>query len=55
MQKKLVASDSSEDSNNVIKGADAFVDSNGNGGVENDKKDKTAESLQPSKVAGVTE
>ena len=57
LQEKMIddPSNSSEDSNNVIKGANAFVDDNGNGGVENDKKDKTAESLQPSKVAGVTE
>ena len=33
----------------------AYKDEEGNGGENNIEKDKTEESLQPSKVAGVTE
>ena len=50
MQEKLIKKDT-----NIIKGANAYTDKDGNGGIENDKKDPTEESLQPSKVAGVTE
>ena len=39
----------------MIVDANAFKDKEGKGGAENGKKDKTEESLQPSKVAGVTE
>lgn len=52
MQKKLVKS---EEPKNIIKNANAYIDEEGKGGEDNSEKDKTAESLQPSKVAGVTE
>ena len=42
-------------SGNVIANANAAVDENGNGGVNNTEKDPTDESLQPSRVAGVNE
>ena len=52
MQEKLIAS---EPSNNIIPNANAMTDEQGNGGVNNDEKDKTDESYQPSKVSGVAE
>ena len=60
IQKKLTATeekkeDKPNDSGNVILNANAFTDKDGKGGADNGKKDKTEESLQPSKVAGVTE
>lgn len=57
IQKKLIQKDEPKqnDSGNVIVDANAFKDKEGKGGAENEKKDKTEESLQPSKVAGVTE
>lgn len=47
MQEKLIAS---EPDNNIIANANAAIDEQGNGGVNNDEKDKTEESIQPSKV-----
>ena len=57
IQKKLIQKDEPKQNNsgNVIVDANAFKDKEGKGGAENEKKDKTEESLQPSKVAGVTE
>ena len=64
MQAKLVQKDEPKedpekpedsDSENIIPNANAIVDENGEGGINNDKKDKSAESLNPSKIAGVTE
>ena len=52
MQEKLIAK---EPSNNIIPNANAMTDEQGNGGVNNDEKDKTDESYQPSKVSGVAE
>lgn len=52
MQKKLVAS---ETTTNIVPNANAYVDEDGNGGENNKEKDPTEESLQPSKVSGVTE
>lgn len=40
---------------NAIPNANAYVDDEGNGGVNNEKKDPTDKSMQPSKVAGVSE
>lgn len=54
MQKKL-ADEEKPATQNVIPNANAAVDENGLGGKENDKKDATEESKQPSKVAGVEE
>jgi SPP1 family phage portal protein len=42
-------------SNNAIKNANASVDENGFGGKDNEEKDPTEESLQPSRVSGVVE
>lgn len=58
MQKKLASTEekkesSTEESDNVIPNANAATDENGNGGIKNVVKDKTEESLQPSKVAMV--
>ena len=50
MQEKLIAKDETPNSGNIIANANALTDEQGNGGVNNDEKDKTAESLQPSKV-----
>jgi len=57
IQKKLIQKDEPKQNNsgNVIVDANAFKDKEGKGGAENKQKDKTEESLQPSKVAGVTE
>ena len=59
IQKKLVTTEEKkeekQDSGNVIIDANAFKDKEGNGGKENDKKDKSEESLLTSKVSGVTE
>lgn len=54
IQKKL-AKDTSEnkETQNVIPNANAAVDEEGQGGANNDEKDKTEESLQPSSVAMV--
>ncbi len=41
--------------NNMPNNPNAYKDDEGNGGENNEKKDKTEESMQPSKVAGVEE
>ena len=51
-EKKIVAPQQMEEPG---KDANAFKDEEGNGGANNTKKDKTEESLQPSKVAGVSD
>lgn len=51
IQEKMISKET--ESKNVIPNANAAVDENGNGGVNNKPKDKTEESLQPSKVSGV--
>lgn len=51
IQEKMIE----DNTTNVIKGANAYRDENGNGGENNEEKDKTEESMQPSKVSGVTE
>lgn len=48
MQEKLIAKE--ETSNNIIANANALTDEQGSGGINNDEKDKTEESIQPSKV-----
>ena len=57
MQKKLAKADEPKkeesEAENIIPNANAMVDEDGNGGIKNVEKDKTAESLQPSKVAMV--
>lgn len=59
IQKKLIdTEDKKENRNetgNVILNANAYTDENGNGGKDNKKKDKTEESIQPSKVSGVVD
>lgn len=57
IQKKLAAKTETpkNDTQNPMANANANTDENGNGGVNNQPKDKTEESLQPSKVAGVVE
>ena len=55
IQKKLVANDSEKKTENVILNANAYTDENGRGGKDNEKKDPTEESMQPSKVSGVVE
>ena len=55
IQEKLVSDTRDDNSGNIIKNANAAVDENGVGGANNAEKDPTEESLQPSKVAGVTE
>ena len=56
IQKKLVDTEkNTSESNNVILNANANIDEEGKGGTDNEKKDESEKSLQPSKVAGVTE
>lgn len=59
IQKKLAAKEETKavafQNGEVGKSANAFKDEEGNGGANNKKKDKTEESLQPSKVAGVSD
>ncbi|MBR3645240.1 MAG: phage portal protein [Lachnospiraceae bacterium] len=49
MQEKLIAKEEPS-TNNIIANANAATDERGFGGVNNDEKDKTEESIQPSKV-----
>lgn len=53
MQKKLAAKDEKQKTDTLPPNPNAFKDEDGNGGENNTEKDKTEESLQPSKVAGV--
>lgn len=59
IQKKLAAKEETKvaasQNGEPGKDANAFKDENGNGGANNKKKDKTEESIQPSKVAGVSD
>ena len=56
MQKKLSDPDPKpSETTNAIPNANAAMDENGNGGVNNTEKDPTEAALQPSKVAGVSE
>jgi SPP1 family phage portal protein len=50
MQEKLIAKEETP-SSNIIANANAALDETGKGGVNNEEKDKSEESLQPSKVA----
>ena len=51
-QKLMAKGDEQE---NIIPNANAYTDKDGRGGKDNSPKDPTDESLQPSKVSGVTE
>lgn len=60
IQKKLAAKEETKvvaapQTGEPGKDANAFKDEEGNGGANNEKKDKTEESMQPSKVAGVAD
>ena len=59
IQKKLATKEETKEvapqNGETGKDANAFKDEDGNGGANNKKKDKTEESLQPSKVAGVSD
>lgn len=53
IQKKLAAKEESKQQENTPPNPNAYKDEEGNGGENNKPKDKTEESLQPSKVAGI--